>query len=625
MRRSYLYCLLAVVLAVFSACSDEDNASGGKKPGTDGFFALDAASLKDWDYGLSDGQCCLVFKADSAGGILACAIDKDSGSAFNFFVELDGDGKLTGLGTPDEYYAAAESDDDYTLFKWNGNGELEGTTIPKTDVKTVSQKAASRAKDGGGSISPAKVVEAVKSIYNFVNNALLFGQEIDEGRWVDMFKHVNDLVQDAAKGFSLGLWQEIELNKDVFPDVITVERVTRFKEVRLDNNLKEIFGDAEIIITNISKQPDGTYVVNTEVSGVNSIKKGEIVVTTETSYVKGENHVYAGVVCRQDYSAFINYYDYISEEAEITRFEGDVVYLSFTLPALGNGTYHVKPYMRSSINFKLVGEGVQYVKYGNEEVINDIGGRITGFTQADAKFDGENGGMNFVVYVSAEIDSNDGLEEWGVFLEGVAGDNADIYEPRFPADMPTAKVKDDIRVEFGVYDVWLDNIDFENCMASKTVRFGVYKKRKNPTGNFDYEYYDFGDKSEFTVVYDKKPEIIELYDARVIGQEEYYSEDYDRQCHFSFKAKVDGCLFLQYLQVDYGSAWNSGWKMPKEDHVYSKEAYMADGGEYTFESRYIYSSSGTEPYDIYIGNGITWSYAITCDNGKVSQPRRVSR
>lgn len=625
MRRSYLYCLLAVVLAVFSACSDEDNASGGKKPGTDGFFALDAASLKDWDYGLSDGQCCLVFKADSAGGILACAIDKDSGSAFNFFVELDGDGKLTGLGTPDEYYAAAESDDDYTLFKWNDSGGLEGTTIPKTDVKTVSQKAASRAKDGGGSISPAKVVEAVKSIYNFVNNALLFGQEIDEGRWVDMFKHVNDLVQDAAKGFSLGLWQEIELNKDVFPDVITVERVTRFKEVRLDNNLKEIFGDAEIIITNISKQPDGTYVVNTEVSGVNSIKKGEIVVTTETSYVKGENHVYAGVVCRQDYSAFINYYDYISEEAEITRFEGDVVYLSFTLPALGNGTYHVKPYMRSSINFKLVGEGVQYVKYGNEEVINNIGGRMTGFTQADAKFDGELGGMNFVVYVSAEIDSNDGLEEWGVFLEGVAGDNADIYEPRFPADMPTAKVKDDIRVEFGVYNVWLDNIDFENCMASKTVRFGVYKKRKNPTGNFDYEYYDFGDKSEFTVVYDKKPEIIELYDARVIGQEEYYSEDYDRQCHFSFKAKVDGCLFLQYLQVDYGSAWNSGWKMPKEDLVYSKEAYMADGGEYTFESRYIYSSSGTEPYDIYIGNGITWSYAITCDNGKVSQPRRVSR
>lgn len=201
MRRSYLYCLLAVVLAVFSACSDEDNASGGKKPGTDGFFALDAASLKDWDYGLSDGQCCLVFKADSAGGILACAIDKDSGSAFNFFVELDGDGKLTGLGTPDEYYAAAESDDDYTLLKWNDSGGLEGTTIPKTDVKTVSQKAASRAKDGGGSISPAKVVEAVKSIYNFVNNALLFGQEIDEGRWVDMFKHVNDLVQDAGQRF----------------------------------------------------------------------------------------------------------------------------------------------------------------------------------------------------------------------------------------------------------------------------------------------------------------------------------------------------------------------------------------------------------------------------------------
>lgn len=620
MRRSYLYCLLAVVLAVFSACSDEDNASGGKKPGTDGFFALDAASLKDWDYGVSDGRCCLVVKTDSVGGVLVCAIDKDSGRKYDFFVELDGDGRLTGLGTTDEYYATTESDDDYTLFKWNDSGELEGTTIPKT---AASQKQASRVnEEGSGSVSPVKIANALEAIYRFVEKALRLDSDIQDGRWIDLFKDVYDMVRDAAKIFP---FEYENLPKNVFPDVITVERVTQFKDIRLANNMNEIFNKAEIKITDISKQPDGTYVVNTEVSGVNSIKKGEIVVTTETSYVKGENHVYAGVVCRQDYSAFINYYDYISEEAEITRFEGDVVYLSFTLPALGNGTYHVKPYMRSSINFKLVGEGVQYVKYGNEEVINDIGGRITGFTQADAKFDGEHGGTNFVVYVSAEIDSNDGLEEWGVFLEGVTGDNADIYEPRFPADMPTAKVKDDIRVEFGVYNVWLDNIDFENCMASKTVRFGVYKKRKNPTGNFDYEYYDFGDKSEFTVVYDKKPEIIELYDARVIGQEEYYSEDYDRQCHFSFKAKVDGCLFLQCLQVDYGSAWNSGWKMPKEDLVYSKEAYMADGGEYTFESRYIYSSSGTEPYDIYIGNGITWSYAITCDNGKVSQPRRVSR
>lgn len=629
MRRSYLYCLLAVVLAVFSACSDEDNASGGKKPGTDGFFALDAASLKDWDYGLSDGQCCLVFKADSAGGILACAIDKDSGSAFNFFVELDGDGKLTGLGTPDEYYAAAESDDDYTLFKWNDSGGLEGTTIPKTDVKTVSQKAASRAKDGGGSISPAKVVEAVKSIYNFVNNALLFGQEIDEGRWVDMFKHVNDLVQDAAKGFSLGLWQEIELNKDVFPDVITVERVTRFKEVRLDNNLKEIFGDAEIIITYISKQPDGTYVVNTEVSGVNSIKKGEIVVTTETSYVKGENHVYAGVVCRQDYSAFINYYDYISEEAEITRFEGDVVYLSFTLPALGNGTYHVKPYMRSSINFKLVGEGVQYVKYGNEEVINNIGGKITDFTQADAVFmqdsPYEEGYVNFTAYVSAEIDSNDDLEEWGVYY--VKDRKYGGYQ-RFPADMPTAKVKDEIRVEFTVSRDEFDYINYTGFAASKNVQFGVYKKYKNPTGNYDYLTYYYGDMSEFTAVYDKKP-TVEVYDAYVTGSSPYDgdSPNLDTWCDFSFKAKVDGCLFMSCLSRKHGS----GWDTPNVEYPMSSDESdcMTDRTEYTFSSRYGYSLEGTtNPAIMYIGiwvwpydgqyESLSTPYAIYCDDGSVS-------
>lgn len=616
MRRLYLYCLLAIVLAAFSACSDDDTP-GGRKPNADGFFYLDATSLKDWDYGLSNGQCCLVFKADSAGGILACAIDKDSGKEFDFFVELNADGNLTGIGTPDEYYAAAESDDDYTLFKWNDSGGLEGTTVSKT---LANQKTASRAKDGGNSwISLNKVAGVIQTIYKLIVNTLILDQDIQESRLVDFLKDLDKMVTG-------GVGTEWADAKDVFPDVITVERVTRFKEVRLANNLKEIFGDAEIIITDISKQPDGTYSVAAEVTGVRSIKRGEITVTTEDSYVQGENHVYAGVVCRQDYPAFINYYDYISEEAEITRFEGDVVYLSFTLPALGNGTYHVKPYMRSSINFKLAGEGVQYVKYGNDEEINDIGGRITDFTQADAKYDAGNDCVNFVAYVSAEIDSNDDLEEWGVYymIDPKYGE----YQ-RFPADMPTAKVKDDIRVEFTVNRGEFDYMDYQNFTAPKNIKFGVYKKFKNPTGHFDYLTYYYGDMSEFTVVYDKEPEI-ELYDARIIGQQEYFSDAYDRMCYFSFKAKVDGCFFLHCLEVDYGSGWNSEWKIPKEDLLYPKDVgQMSDGEEYTFESYYIYSSSGTEPYDIYIslfrgGNEVLPTipaYVITCDNGSISQPK----
>ena len=212
-----------MVAVAFSACSDDD-APSGKKPNIDGFFTLDAESLKDWDYGLSDGQCCLVFKADSAGGILACAIDKDSGKRFDFFIELDGDGKLTGLGTPDEYYAAAESDDDYTLFKWNDSGELEGTTVSKT---SGNQKIASRKIGVNGQPEFANTVGKMYGIYGNLKNAGILGQAWQEGRWGDFFKQLGDIIAADLIG---------KLKNGGIPGVVITMRVNAVKQEINDNN-----------------------------------------------------------------------------------------------------------------------------------------------------------------------------------------------------------------------------------------------------------------------------------------------------------------------------------------------------------------------------------------------------
>ena len=642
MKRLYIFFLLAMVAVAFSACSDDD-APSGKKPNTDGFFTLDAESLKDWDYGLSDGQCCLVFKADSAGGILACAIDKDSGKRFDFFIELDGDGKLTGLGTPDEYYAAAESDDDYTLFKWNDSGELEGTTVSKT---SGNQKIASRKIGVNGQPEFANTVGKMYGIYGNLKNAGILGQAWQEGRWGDFFKQLGDIIAADLIG---------KLKNGGIPGVVITMRVNAVKQEINDNNAHWLYGSASIMITGISKLPDGTYWVTTEISGISSIPRtvpiNYIDAATLRPYatVERENRVYAGVVCRQDFSAFINYYDYMAEEEDITSNGSDVAIVQFSLPALGNGTYKVKPYLRSSINDELdsppgqimaakpysrvlPGEwattGTRYILYGNEEEINNIGGKITDFTQADARFMHNNpyeeGYVNFVAYLTAEIDSNDDLEEWGVYY--MSDSKYGIYQ-RFPADMPTAKVKDEIMVEFTVNRYEFDYMDYTNFTASKNMKFGVYKKYKNPTGNYDYLTYYYGDMSEFTVTYDKKP-TVEVYDTYVTGERPYDGDDpyYEKWCDFSFKAKLDGCLFMTCPSRIHGSEWNN----PNVNYPICPDEgdCMSDRMEYTFSTSYAYTPDNTNSATMYIGiwlwpyNGqydeLSTPYAIYCDNGSVS-------
>lgn len=646
MRHSYLlYCLLAIVLAVFSACSDEDNTPGGNKTGTEGFFALDAASLKDWDYGVSDGRCCLVVKTDSVGGVLACAIDKDSGRKYDFFVELDGDGRLTGLGTTDEYYATTESDDDYTLFKWNGNGELEGTTIPKTAAsqKQTSQEGISSRIGAGGQPGFADAAGEVFGIYEALKNAGMLNQAWQEGRWSDFFEQLGDIIAGDIIG---------KLKNGGLPGIVITMRVNQVKQ---DINLRNkhwLYGYTDMKITDISKQSDGSYLVSTVVYGINSIPRTVPVnyidaATLRPYYAKeSENHVYVGVLCRQDYPAFFGYFDYMAQEEDMYNVSDDITYLAFRLPALGNGTYYVKPYLRSSINDELdnppsqvmaakpytrvlPGEwettGTRYIIYGYDEIINNIGGKITNFTQADARFihedPYESGHVSFVGYVAAEVDDNDGLEEWGVYYM-----KDGVYQ-RFPADMPTAKVSDEIRVEFTVSRDEFDYVDYQNFSASKNMRFGVYKKSKNPTGNLDYLTYSYGDMSEITAVYDKKP-TVEVYDAYVTGSSPYDGDKvgYDMWCDFSFKAKVDGCLFMSCLSEKHGSEWAT----PNVEYPMSPDESdcMTDRTEYTFSSRYGYSLEGTNPAIMYIGiwvwpydgqyDSLSTPYAIYCDDGSVS-------
>lgn len=324
----------------------------------------------------------------------------------------------------------------------------------------------------------------------------------------------------------------------------------------------------------------------------------------------------------------------------------DITYLAFRLPALGNGTYYVKPYLRSSINDELdnppsqvmaakpytrvlPGEwettGTRYIIYGYDEIINNIGGKITDFTQADARFiredPYESGHVSFVGYVAAEVDDNDGLEEWGVYYM-----KDGVYQ-RFPADMPTAKVSDEIRVEFTVSRDEFDYVDYQNFSASKNMRFGVYKKSKNPTGNLDYLTYSYGDMSEITAVYDKKP-TVEVSDAYVTGESPYDGDDPDieKWCDFSFKAKFDGCLFMSCLSRIHGGEWSE----PNVEYPISPDEgdCISDRTEYTFSTSYGYTPDKTNTATMYLGiwlwpydgdyDTLSTPYAIYCDNGSVS-------
>ena len=583
MRKIYSLIWAMLLVLILTNCHTDD---GIENLSSTNLVLIDDENLNDWDFGLTNGKQFIVYKTNTDGTTTAC-VSNYSYSKFSFILDIENNtNKVVGFGTSEKYYPIKESDDEYLLYQWLDDN-LEFFSVPKQNIseQSVRSNLQSRNLMGVGSFIVTSYI-ALKNLYKL-------GVDLHEGRWGDFLEDLGLVATDSAKG-----------NLSGGPFVaLTNERVKQLKAEIDNHNIKHLYGDATIRITGINQQNDGTYLVHTEIDGISSIRdKIEILVSTETF----KNHVYAGVLCRESYPAFINYYTYKSNEAQISDGSTSTKKMSFSLPKLDKGQYYIRPYLRSSINNIISSTGNSYIKYGEQQEVQIIGGRINKFEQNDARSFGGSY-VTFVAYANVEIDSNDGLEDWGIYYieDG-------IYK-YFSASFPTAKINEDIRIEMTVLKDDFDQFNSESFIASKAIKLGVFKKRKNPTGLYDYQYYDYGEMGEYQLIYDQKPSMVftsaSVDNTEILAQDEH-GKVY--QSSFNYTYTIKGSLWFDSVELEVSDnmqerlgdiikyknsdgTYSHGFTTKYEDYMnmftVSLVGYLSAGGRYDSETSLLYEGS----------------------------------
>lgn len=602
----YLTYLLVFISCFLCSCSTKDDIVEVNDLDnlTSKYFTLNEESLNGWDFGVSDGEYCITTKNDDNGGTTVCAIDTKSGNDYSFWVDFDNNGDVIGFATPTTYYSVKEEGNEYLFYSYK-DGELSFFSVKKSNEQKMQSKSLTRATWAGNIIE--SIVEGTYNVFDAGRNTSNLGTDLHEGRWGDFFKDLgnligNNIIDKLQNGGLLG--------------VLVNEQINFLQNQLNQHNSEQLYGNAQIKITSIDKQFDESYSVNAEVTGLSSIQT-LLAVVSETSYQEVTNHVYAGVVCRKSYSAFINYYTQKAKEVEVTG-GGSEMYIAFKLPKLEKGTYYVKPYLRSSINDIIKNAGFSYINYGQEKEIHIIGGKINKIEQIDANCTG-GGNATIVLYADAEVDSNEGLEDWGVYYE------KDGQYHRFSASWATSKVREDVRMEINLSRSEFDYVDYDYFTASKEMSFGIFKKYKNSQGVYDYGYYEYGDKMSYTLTYDKKPSF-ELLGATVtdVGPYDGGEDIWDRYCNYEYSIALNGCLFINSLINNSGANWHSAFG-------YTLVEGPEDNFRNTISNSYLYFAKGTKVGEIkfaaVLGNGVYYEFPGTlyCDNGTVYTGGSASR
>lgn len=497
------------------------------------FFIVDDESLCGWDFGISNGCCTLVCK-ELSDNVVACIVDSGSNNDYELLAVFDSWGSLTGIGTMEQpLFLVCETDSTYVLNRYEGCGEVSSTIVYKNVSNTASVNnilISETTKSVSSSL--AKWEERIKKIHSTLDSFrdsknLLF--DLHEGRWGDFWDGLLEIIAgDVCE----------ELMKAGVFGIILNERINQVEDELYKQNMSNLYGECVIGINSMTKEKDGSFLIEVYVDNIPTIP--DIVsIMTETIYQEVPNVVHAGVVCRKSYPAYLDYCDYKSAEIEV---DGEKMTISFRLPKLETGNYSIKPYLQSSSGADIESVDLtDFVRYGNEENISVIGGRILGFEQVYETYNLPN--VDFVVFVDAEIDSNEGLEEWGVYYEDAGG------KYRFPARWPTATVKDKIRMELSYNQVYFSK-DYERFVARCPISIGVYKKWRNPTGIFNYMYYDYDECSEFDLVYDHKPmitcESVSIIESNMLEEHPDY-----RYNKYEIVYNKDGSLFDNYRFTVY--------------------------------------------------------------------------
>ena len=299
-----------------------------------------------------------------------------------------------------------------------------------------------------------------------------------------------------------------------------------------------MYGECEISIDEI-KPENGSCVVYATVKNANTIYDYLVNMYDRTENEKTRNLVSCGIVVRiGNQCVTVHLHDF---ESQKTQLNGDVRYgneahFSFSIPNLdltkNLSTYYFRPYLTSTRLQSNKGDVIEgHIKYGEIVPYTAFNGEIKDFKQYDAQYCTDSNNFGFVSFrtsINATINSLDDVEEWGVYVYDLNGSGTYDY---YPSEFNAAKLEDWIDVDFNINKDEFDELNHDYFLATKNVKVGVYKKVKNPTGNYDYLSYFRSEPQMCELTYDEKPSL--TFTSASLGGTDVYDDEEGNPYHCS--------------------------------------------------------------------------------------------
>lgn len=474
--------------------------------------------LNGWEAGYSLGNEYVVAYHDKSNNTLVTFINKNGANEKSgLMLCFNDNNEVISVGTMDKIYDVKYDTNKIVLYRINEESYYEEEVI-SLPSKAKGNNTAPRTRAANG------FWELIRNGIDFIGNiqsGISIGSDFLNWDWPQLVKD----GLNTAGGMIIG-------KNPVAGSVWTIGNwyVDYYRKQDEERKRAAMYGECEISIDDI-KPENGSCVVYATVKNANTIYDYLVNMYDRTENEKTRNLVSCGIVVRiGNQCVTVHLHDF---ESQKTQLNGDVRYgneahFSFNIPNLdltkNLSTYYFRPYLTSTRLQSNKGDVIEgHIKYGEIVPYTAFNGEIKDFKQYDAQYSTDSNNFGFVSFrtsINATINSLDDVEEWGVYVYDLNGSGTYDY---YPSEFNAAKLEDWIDVDFNINKDEFDELNHDYFLATKNVKVGVYKKVKNPTGNYDYLSYFRSEPQMCELTYDEKPSL--TFTSASLGGTDVYDDE----------------------------------------------------------------------------------------------------
>ena len=473
--------------------------------------------LEGWDFGYIHGDECFLGHYENNGNVTVLINKKGVETEKGLILVFNDKEEVINVGSAYNLFDVKYTDNNIVLFRINNDGlyEEETISIKNNAAKTISIRAR---LDTAFSL----IVKGTEFIDN-INSANSINNDLLNWDWGTFVKEVSSSGAGVVVGNALG-------GVDGFVNTVSYSVIDSAIQGKYNHTCLALYNKCEISIDEI-KNENGQCVVYARVKNADSLHDYLLSVSEPTPNEETRNYVFCGIAVRK-HNEYVTRHmcDYLSQEVLLNgnnSRNGSELSLSFTMPEVKledlHATLYFRPYLKSTRLIKKksgdVNEG--FLKYGETVPCNSGVGEIKKLITVFAINDGS-GKIQFQNVVEASVHPEDGMSEWGVYVDKL--ETIKKYELH-PSRNHTLH-EDAIRIDLDINKSDFDEIINTECYAKKNIKLGVYIEKTLPDGSVSYYY---SEPQKYDLVYEAEPVVttgktyyINESSAKIEGDFSYY-------------------------------------------------------------------------------------------------------